>query len=163
MIVLALKSIRSNLAINIYSILINTLIFSVVLLMYGWIDEMYFSTGSDALIFLKIVVSLFLLTLMFSMYYITVFMLNKRKKEFSTYLICGATNNYIFACKIVHILIVILLSELLGSVLFVFLQSVLRITVGMDKLVYVFIIYVVLYLAETSIIHFRDIKETNVK
>ena len=159
MIYITYKAIVKDLAINVFLVIINSLFFSSALLLYGWIDMMYLYSHSSTLLFFKFIVSLFVIMVLFSMFFLVKYTVLKRGQEFNTYLICGSTQSIILRFELVHFFILTVVSEIIGSVIFILFKRGLSIKIDMNSLGYIYVIFILAYMFEVGITHLLNTKE----
>ena len=150
-----IKAIVNRMTINCYATFLLSLVFSVQLMLFSWIDSVFGPVNMDysksQLISYRIAIICFLIVSVSSAITVVNYVLIKRKAEFNCYFVCGANTFQIYLLKSLHILIITLISELIGTGLFCIIMSFLKLSYKLILLIYVYILFLIIVLAEVTI------------
>ena len=152
-----LKAIFNRMTVNCYATFLLSLVFSVQLMLFAWIENVfgpenqyYFKTQ---LISFRVALICFLIVSVSSAITVANYVLIKRKAEFNCFFVCGANSFQIYVLKSLHILIITLISELVGTGLFGVIMSVLNLSYKLILLIYVYTLFLIIVLIEVTIKH----------
>lgn len=161
MVKLTLKSIWEQKGINLSAVCLLSLVFSVQLLLCGWVDSYLDNSRKtlDQINSSKLIFALLILISVTSIIALINYIMNKRQGEFKALRLCGATPAYILICKMLHLLVLILLSLLGGTLIFRVLLKVLKQQYEFKGLIPVYIIFICITAAELTVHHFIHRKE----
>lgn len=158
MVEITAKAIKTDIGINIFSCILGSLIFSSFLLLYGWTDKKILEFNGLIFQVIKLIGTLFLLMGIVSLFWINRFIFSKRKKEFRTYIYCGATNSFVLSCEVIHILIIAIFSEVIGTLLFLLLNSLFQLQISLAIIWYLYFLYLLINLAMILPSHIQNRK-----
>ncbi|MEE3473200.1 MAG: FtsX-like permease family protein [Butyrivibrio hungatei] len=161
MIKLTLKSIWEQKGINSLSVVLLSLVFSVQLLLCAWLEGILnlYNEDIEKANSLRLIFTLLILVSVTSIITLINYVMNKRRNEFRTLRLCGATPTYILACKLLHLLVIVIVSLLGGSILFLLLSKILNQHYKFNGLFPVYILFVVITAAELTVYHFMHRKD----
>lgn len=161
MIKLTLKSIWEQKGINLSAAFLLSLVFSVQLLLCAWLEG-FLNIDNEYLIAvnsLRLMFTLLILVSVTSIITLINYVVNKRRNEFRTLRLCGATPTYILACKLMHLLVIVSVSLLGGSILFLLISKILNQNYKFNGLFSVYILFVAITAAELTVYHFMHRKD----
>lgn len=165
MFIRTLEAIKNKPMINLFAMVLLSLVFGVQLMVFSWADSVFGaindSYSDDQLMSYRVVFIGLLIVSVSSVITIINYILTKRKSEFDCYKVCGADSVCIFLQKSVHVFLIVIAAELIGSIMFYLSMLMLQMKFDLLALYYVYIIFVVVVFLEIAIKHFV-LKESKV-
>lgn len=161
MIKLTLYSIWEQKGINISAVFLLSFVFSVQLLLCAWLKGLLNIHNEDLkpVNSLRLMFTLLILVSVTSIITLINYVMDKRRNEFRALRLCGATPTYILSCKLMHLLVIVIVSLIGGTLLFFLLSKILNQHYKLNGLFSVYILFVFITAAELTVYHLMHRKD----
>ena len=157
MIKLTMRALCEKPGINVFVIIILSLIFSVQMLLYGWVGTTFNgfkdNYATKQAIYYNLIFAILIVISVSSIITFINYVIGQRRVEFNVLISCGATPLYIYCCKLLHLLIVVIISEFLGIPLFFAFRRILNQKYELKSMLPVFLMFTLITIAELSLNH----------